>query len=301
MDRWKRIVAALVWLTVGPATGVRAQEAESFVPFEAHAYRLVNSVDFAPDDEVMYCALFHREVLEDLGLPTDGAPETALFSARRTSEGWSIPELLPFSGSYVDYEPTLSADGSLMVFNSKRPYPDGRVPETNDLWMVEREGEEWGEPARIEALTSFDHEESYGSLTADRSLVFLRAQPGPDDEPAYDLYWSRFVDGAFSEPERHPVSTERWGEGDPWIAPDGSYLLFTRWDDEAGWERTVDLHIAFKQGETWTEAAPLQELNTDGADYAPAVSADGKWLYYRADSQFLRAAIEPILRRHRPE
>ena len=31
----------------------------------------------------------------------------------------------------------------------------------------------------------------------------------------YDLYESRLHDGRFSPPNRHPVSTDRWGEGDP--------------------------------------------------------------------------------------
>lgn len=54
------------------------------------------------------------------------------------------------------------------------------------------------------------------------------------------------------------------------------------------------------KGERWTDPMPLQELNTEDPDYAAAVSADGEWLYYRANSRFRRAAIEPILRRYRP-
>ena len=279
--------------------GLRPQEAEPFLPFEEPALRLVNSVAFSPDDEVMYFALLHREVLREIGLPADEAPETALFYADRTAEGWSYPELLPFSGEYKDYEPTLSADGSLMVFNSARPYADGRVPEKNDLWSVERKGDDWGEPVRIEVLTEFDREESYGSLSADRTLVFLR-EGRVDGKPGFDLYSSAFVDGNFTEAQRHPVSTERFGEGDPWIAPDGSYLLFTRWDDELGWAESVDLHIAFAKDGEWTKGIPLEELNTPGADYGPAVSPDGQWLYYRADSMFQRTPMAPLLRKYRP-
>ncbi len=246
----------------------------------------------------MHFALLYREVLAHRGTPSETAPETGLFSARRNGSGWTEPQLLSISGIYDDYEPAVTADGTLMVFNSRRPYADGRMPDANDLWMSQRGENGWMPPIRIESITSFEHEESYGTLTADRRLVFVRGRPGADEEPTYDLYESRYQDGAFSAPNRHPVSTDRWGEGDPWISPDGSYLIFTRWDDEIGWSETVDLYISFREAGTWSTPVALEELNTDAPDYGPAVSSDGSDFYYRANSQFRRVPLAPILRRY---
>lgn len=275
------------------------QQGTSFVPFEPRAYRLINSVAFSSDDSTMYFALLNREVLEHRDVPDAAAPETGIFSARRTAEGWTEPEILSFSGVFDDYEPTLTADDTLMVFNSRRPYPDGRTPERNDLWMVARDAEGWGTPARIDAISTFASEESYGTLTADRTLIFLRGRPAPSDEVSYDLYEARMIDGRFAAPTRHPVSTDRWGEGDPWVAPDGSYLIFTRWDESIGWTETVDLYIAFNNEGRWSTPVALDELNTDRADYGAAVSADGEWLYYRANSRFQRVLLAPVLQEYR--
>ena len=289
----------LLMVCVGSASA-RGQEDASFIPFEPAAYRLVNSVAFSPDDATMYFALLNRGVLEYRGIGDPDAPETAIFSARSTADGWTEPELLPISGEFDDYEPTLTADGTLMVFNSRRPDSEGRVPERNDLWMVTLDSGEWGVPARIDAISTFENEESYGTLTADRTLVFLRGRQGPGDEICFDLYETQMVDGRFAAPTRHPVSTDRWGEGDPWIAPDGSYLIFTRWDESVGWMETVDLYIAFNDGGGWSVPVPLEGLNTDRPDYGAAVSADGEWLYYRANSRFQRVPIAPVLDEYRP-
>lgn len=209
------------------------------------------------------------------------------------------PELLPISGTHHDYEPTVTADGSLMVFNSRRPYIDGRTPEANDLWMTRRSATGWGPPSRIEAISTFENDESYGTLAADRTLIFVQSRPRASGPPTYDLSWSRFEGGTFSPPQRHPVSTDRWGEADPWVAPDLTYLIFTRWDESAGWAETVDLYISFRSDDGWSTPEPLDEVNTPGADYGPAVSPDDTWFYYRVDGEFRMIPLESILRRHR--
>ncbi len=293
-----RVVPPYLGATIGQADGDQSAESApgpiEWTPHTERAYRLVNSVAFSEDDRAMYVALLHQEVLAFRGAPDDTAPVTALFSMDRTAEGWGEPELLPFSGTYQDYEATLSGD--LMVFNSKRPYPDGRIPEVNDLYLVQRHADGgWGEPRSIAAINTFDYEESYGSLTDSRDLVFLRGHAGSDGEPQYDLYVSTFANGEFQAPSRHPVSTDRYGEGDPWIAPDGSYLFFTRWDDEIGWAESVDLYISFHGGGEWSEPLALEQLNTPGADFGVAVSPDGRWLYYKNGSEFFRRPLAPIL------
>ena len=283
---------ALFWLCmVGAAS---AQAPEPFRPFDAHAYRLVNSIAFSPSGSEMYFALFAREVRTHRGQSPEGAPEVGLYRSTRDGSGWSEPEVVPFTGSFHTYEPTISPDGRVMVFNSMRPYPDGRVPERNDLWLSEWADGEWGLPRRIAEVSTFEAEESYGALAGDGTLVFLKEVEGAG-RSAYDLYESRYVDGRFEPPTRHPVSSDRWGEGDPWLSPDGRVLIFTRWDDEIGWAETVDLFIATRGADGWSEPQPLDRLNTDGADFGVATSPDGRWLYYKNGSSFMRIDLESVV------
>ena len=281
------------------ARGAASQD--HFPPVDRDIYRVVNSVAFSPSGDEIFFAVLYHDYLESLGRPVGSAPETALFSVRRAGDGWATPEILSFSGVYQDYEPTLSADGRLMVFNSKRPDSAGEVPEKNDLWMVTRDdADDWSDPIPIPSISTDAQEESYGSLTADSVLVYLQGVATGDGGEAHDLYWSRFQDGAFLPPEPHPVSTAEWGEGDPWVASDGSYLIYTRWDPEGDWAETVDLYIAFSREGEWSEPVPLEHLNTPGADFGAAVTPDGRWLHYKTGSRFQRVDMQSVLERYSP-
>ena len=292
-----RVIGVMGILAVGGLSqtiSVGAQTPEPFRPFEPHAYRLVNSIAFSPAGSEMYFALYAREVRAHRGESPEGAPEVGLYRSTRGGSNWSEPEIVSFTGSYHTYEPTISPDGTLMVFNSSRPYPDGRMPERNDLWMSERTNGEWGSPRRIAEISTFDAEESYGALAGDGTLVFLK-QVEVAGGSSYDLYQSRYIDGHFEAATRHPVSSDRWGEGDPWLSPDGRTLIFTRWDDEVGWAETVDLYIATRDADGWSEPEPLTELNTEGADFGVAASPDGRWLYYKNGPTFMRVDLESAL------
>lgn len=274
---------------------------EPFPPFDRDEYPIVNSVAFSADGDELFFALLYHSYLENRGLSIEGAPETAMFSLRRDGEVWSDPELMSFSGQYDDYEPTLSADGQLIVFNSKRPYADGRQPEINDLWMSARGDDgEWGTPMRVQPITSFLNEESYASLSSDNQLVFMQSNEDPSGRVDHDLYYTRVVDGSFQPARRHPVSSAEFGEGDPWLARDGSYLIYTRWDDDIGWGDSVDLYASFYHGETWSEPVALATLNTPAAEFGVAVSADEQWLHYYRDYEILTVPLQPILERYRP-
>jgi hypothetical protein len=268
---------------------------DGLLPFATRAYRLINGVAFDGNEETMIFALLNREVLAHRGRPDSSAAELALFSSQRSADGWTEPALLPFSGAFPDYEPALAPDGSLLVFNSKRPYADGRVPARNDLYMVERVAGAWGPARPLVGVNSFNLEESYATIDRARRMVFVRGPvaEGGDDFDLYEV--TLLADGSTTEPLGLPFSGPEFGEGDPQLARDGSFLIFTRWDHRVGWQQTCDLYISFRGTIGWTIPVPLTELNTSTPDYAPALSPDGRWLYYRAGGRYLRRALDPVL------
>lgn len=268
---------------------------QPFQPFTPRAYRLVNGVAFDGSEDAMIFALLNREVLAHRGRPDSTAPETGLYTSRRLPNGWSEPEALPFTGRFADYEPALSMDGSVMLFNSKRPYADGRVPARNDIYFAERRGGAWQSPRPLPSINSFDLEESYPTIDSARRVVFVKGPvvEGGDD---FDLYeFTLNADGTTTEPSGLPFSGPEFGEGDPQLARDGSFLIFTRWDHRIGWQQTCDLYISFRGTAGWTIPVPLVEVNTSSPDYAAAISPDGRWFYYRAAGRYQRRALGPIL------
>ena len=282
-------------LSVVLVFAVIQEAAEPFRPFAVRAYNLINGVAFDGNDDAMIFALLNREVLAHRGRPDTTAPVTGLYTSRRTGEGWSEPELLPFSNGHVDYEPALATDGSFMLFNSKRPYPDGRTPSRNDLFIVERRDGSWGAARPVPQVNSFDLEESYPTIDSARRVIFVRgpAVEGGDD---FDLYeFTLGADGTPTMPVGLPFSGPEFGEGDPQLARNGSFVIFTRWDHRVGWQQTCDLWISFRGSVGWTEPVPLVELNTPQPDYSPALSRDGRWLYYRAGGRYQRRLLAPVV------
>lgn len=276
-------------------SAVRQDAPRPFQPFQPRAYRLINGVAFDRNEDVMIFALLNREVLAHRGRPDSTVPETGLYTSRRTTDGWSEPDRMTFSGPFDDYEPALSVDGNTLLFNSKRPYADGRTPTRNDLYIVERRDTTWGAPRPLSAINSFNLEESYPTIDSARRVVFVRGPvvEGGDD---YDLYeFTLGADGSTSEPLGLPFSGPQFGEGDPQLARDGSFLIFTRWDHQVGWQQTCDLYISFRGTVGWTLPVPLIEINTPSPDYAAALSPDGRWLYYRAGGRYQRRSMGPIL------
>ena len=272
-----------------------SQAPEAFQPFEQRAYRLVNGVAFDGTEQAMFFALLHRDVLAHRGRPDTTAAVTAIYTSHRAPNGWSEPALASFSGTFADYEPALAVDGSFLLFNSKRPYPDGRIPARNDLFIVDRTGGAWGTPRPVPLVNSFELEESYPTIDSARRVIFVRgpSREGTDD---FDLYEFTFrPDGSTSEPLGLPFSGPEFGEGDPQLARDGSYVIFTRWDHQVGWQQSCDLYLSFRTTHGWTEPVPLVELNSSSPDYAAALSPDGRWLYYRSGARYLRRAIQPVL------
>lgn len=287
---------SLAALSVALLSAFVLQEAvEPFRPFSIRAYNLINGVAFDGSDDAMIFALLNREVLAHRGRPDTTAPETGLYSARRTGQGWTEPELLPFSNSYADYEPALAPDGSFMIFNSKRPYADGRVPVRNDLFIVDRRDGAWGTPRQVPQVNTFELEESYATIDSARRVVFVRGPvvEGGDD---FDLYeFTLGADGTPTLPVGLPFSGPEFGEGDPQLARNGRFLIFTRWDHRVGWQQTCDLWISFRGTVGWTEPVPLVELNTPQPDYAAALSPDSRWVYYRAGGRYQRRLLAPVL------
>jgi hypothetical protein len=296
-------LAIVVFGSVATGTIGARQAPAPFQPWPHDAYAFVNAVAFSPDDARMYHASFLARVAAHRGetLPA-GAPELGIFESVRRSDGsWGEPALVSFSGRFKDYEPTLAPDGSFMIFNSWRPLPGqpANVPGRNNLWLSRRTPDGgWGDPVSLAAINRPDTEESYSAITADGRVFYLQEVPRPGGAPDYDIYVSRLTGEVASSPRPvRAAALPDHGESDPWVAPDGSYLIFTRWPLDAEWNRATDLYITFANGDDWTPAEPFLELNTEGRpDYSITITsgADAR-IYWRRGGSMVSAAAAPLI------
>jgi hypothetical protein len=258
----------------------------------------VNAIEFAADGASMSVALFTAEVARNRGVaPAAGAPELALYESRRAGDGWTDPQLLPFSGRFKDYEGTLSPDGATMIFNSWRPLPDGRVVtnQKNNLWMVRRAGSGWSQPIYLAAINRLEHEESYAAIGPNGRVIYVREGARDEHGEDYDLHETRLTSDGVEPSTPFAPAASRDGESDPWHARDGSYVIFTRWDRARTWEEDVDLYITFDRGGRWTTPVPLSLNDPAGPDYALSIAGSPEMVYWKRRGGTHRAPWAPIL------
>jgi ankyrin repeat protein len=190
---------------------------------------------------------------------------------------WTEPAPAPFSQlGWGDDVPFFSLDGERLYFLSSRRAPGEEEGRGERIWFVDRVGAEWSEPRMIDG----------GPNTIELHWEFSVATDGSLYVPSRgDLYVSRQVDGRYAEPERlgAPVNSDG-DEGMPFIAADGSYLLFARFGhpENIGF---ADLWISFhdESGE-WTEPLNLGERINRVAGICPIVSPDGRYLFFNGGS-----------------
>ena len=83
--------------------------------------------------------------------PATAVPRIGLLCVSRWHEGkWNTPEVLPFSGMYLDFLPRVAPDGKALYFASSRPMQNSKVRALR-IWKVERTESGWGEPTPLPA------------------------------------------------------------------------------------------------------------------------------------------------------
>ena len=101
------------------------------------------------------------------------SPRVGLLCVSRRRDGrWMTPEVLPFSGRYLDYPPRLSPDGSRMYFASSRPLP-GSQARVLRIWRASRKGESWGEPEPLPSPINQDTSWNWGASVASDGTIYF--------------------------------------------------------------------------------------------------------------------------------
>jgi hypothetical protein len=236
------------------------------------------SVCLSPDSKVFY--LFRTAPIY--------TPRFMLES-RWTEKGWTRFQEVSFfdhkrNDSYHFYAP----DGKRSYFqvSGERVLANGKK-DPQDLFYVEKTEAGWGERTLIDFGERFAGLEAYPTISLKGELYFSALYEGKNR----DLFFSRLEAGRFSDPQRLPaVINSPRGEYHPFIAPDGSYIIYDS-AKENGFGG-LDLWINFRNEDgSWGEAINLgQSVNSQTSEMRPYVSPDGKYLFFASDR---RLEIDP--------
>lgn len=227
-----------------------------------------------PDGRTLYFAMSAPAFLRD-------ADFTILLS--RSSEGrWSRPEVASFSGRYSDLNPWISADGRRLYFSSNRPVA-GDAPGDFNLWVVEWEDGDWGEPGVLPPPVNSPANELWLSATDAGVLYFDSDRSG--DEGGWEIYRVEPEGAGYGDASPQVALNGPGLDINPTVARDGAWLLFSSWDREGTGTRG-DLYLSRRDGEGWGPPQPLDHVNTAADEFHPALSPDGRYLYFASDRGF---------------
>ena len=206
---------------------------------------------------------------------------TLMISTRRDSN-WSTPVIAPFSGQWMDQQPTMSPDGRFLVFVSNRPVHagDDKHPVGN-LWRVDRQGDGWAQPIHLPPAVNRTAGTWAPSVAGDGSLYFIeRSAP---DAP-FRLRRAQYRDGGYLPSTAVDFGDATTQDVDPAVAPDESFIVFGSM--HPGPDAHERLFIAMRSGTGWSAPIDLGDaVNAAGStDTNEArLGPDRRTLYFGTD------------------
>jgi hypothetical protein len=216
------------------------------------------------------------------------AQQSTIFFSRRVGGHWQEATIAPFSGAWNDMEPAFAPDGSYLVFVSNRPASAGGTPieghfngaaqKGGNLWRVDRRGDSWGVPKRLPDAVNPNTSTFAPSVAADGSVWFMT----PDEHSGkFRLFRAQRRNEAYLAAEPLPFSDGTATDVDPAVAPDESFVVFGSGRVP---KRSIDLFIAFRDGDHWSEPQSLGDpVNSAGSDAEARLSPDHRTLYFSSE------------------
>lgn len=247
---------------------------------------------FAPG--IVSTGMFTRDITitpegDEIYFGTSVGPFTTIIQTKLVDGRWTEPQVAPFASdpNYMNLEPHITPDGQRFLFLSNRPRDGGPLPDdqagtwvNQDLWVMDRVGDGWGEPYNLGPPVNSDDEEYFPSVTRDGTIYFTRTPAGTRE--SY-IYRSRRVDGEYQEPERlGPEINSTATQYNAFIAPDESYMIVSVFGREDGLGGS-DYYVVFRnQDDSWSGPVNLGErINLpQGAEWSSYVSPDGRYLFF---------------------
>lgn len=132
---------------------------------------------------------------------------------------------------------------------------------------------------RLPSAINSPNNEYFPKLTADNeTIIFTRKENNQEN-----FYESQLTGtGKWSDAKQllGAINSSTFNEGAHCISPDGKYLFFTGCNRPKGLG-SCDIYVSKRENGIWTEPLNLgAPINTSGWEAQPAISADGRTLYF---------------------
>jgi ankyrin repeat protein len=202
-----------------------------------------------------------------LEIPDSGYTSGTILTSGVVAGRWTTPVMASFaSADNEDDVPFFTPDGRSLFFISRRPLAPGEERSGEHIWVVDRDGDGWGDPRPLPPCVNDMPQHWQISVASNGNLYFAsnRSEPG-----TRGIYVSRPVGGEYTEPEFLGFSG-----GSPFIAPDESYLITV---DSFG--RDNSLRVRRDDG-SWGGPVSIREFMQGATGVCPRISPDGSAYFF---------------------
>ena len=197
---------------------------------------------------------------------------TCVFITENTDQGWTAPEhieSIPWN-LWAPWSPCISPDANSIYFTRA----SGPVPKCN-VYRCDRTARGWAKPQQLGPPLSSPSWEVTCCIAANNSVYFgSKRKYGK-----IRIWFAPFVDNTWIRADQiilnHPHG------GDPGIAPDESFMVFTSINLPGGYgHRDIYLTLRLPDG-TWSKPRNLgPRINTPFIEHGPRISPDKKYLFF---------------------
>lgn len=226
--------------------------------------------------------IFSPDLTEAYWSPSAKIPR--MMFSKKINGVWSTPEKIDFGLKMGAGDPAFSHNGEKLYFLSFQPPKPGDT-ERERIWFVVRKADGWSEPRHIDEIVLKHPTHWTFSFAANGNLYFTSEITGVRGEQ--DIYLAQFDGEKYLEPiDLGEMINTDGKELAPCIAPDESFIIFTRVGDGT---KKADLYISFKKDDgNWTKANEIgSSINTEKNDLCASLSPDGKYLFFISQKEGL--------------
>ncbi|RME93122.1 MAG: hypothetical protein D6767_01695 [Candidatus Hydrogenedentota bacterium] len=193
---------------------------------------------------------------------------------KKLSDGINTPD--------GDLAPTLSADGSVLIFQSNRPGGKGWY----DLYESTKQGDKWSKPKNIQILNT-KYFDGLPFLSPDGRTLFFstnRHRKSVTDQDLDIWYSKRDTKGNWQKPQPIREINSSYYDAMPSISFDGKILYFS--SNRPGGVGGRDIWVSYFQNGQWTRPTLMQHgVNTKDNEINPTLLPAGDEFYFASDRE----------------